>query len=245
MFLAYTGERNTSRSREWKRPSQQYERSKQGKIRLNASRGFVESQRSRTAGFSLVELMVTLAMLAVLAALAAPAFSDFQERSALRGATEQFVGLVAQARFEAAKRNRPVSVTVARDGEVWCAGAIEGDATTCSCFQTDATDAAFCDLGQAPPIDTTSGVSGLAQVRAGSKGTRLTDDPNTFNGDGTFTFDPKLGLLMNAADSGSLTIHSPTARYDYQLRLTISPAGRTWGCVPSGAKPVAGYRDCL
>src|SRR5688500_20201981 len=135
MFLAYTGERNTSRSRDFKRPSQQYVWLKQGKIRLDASRGFPDSQRSRTAGFSLVELMVTLAMLAILVALAAPAFSDFQERSAVRGATEQFVGLVAQARFEAAKRNRPVSVTVSRSGELWCRGALAGHATRGDCFE--------------------------------------------------------------------------------------------------------------
>ena len=244
MFLAYTGDNNTSRSRDFKRPSQHYVQLKQGKIRLDTPRGLRDSQRSHTAGFSLVELMVTLAMLAILVALAAPAFSDFQERSAVRGATEQFVGLIAQARFEAAKRNRPVSITMSRDGEIWCAGAIEGDATSCDCFQIDPAEATFCDLGQAPPIDTASATTGLEQVRFGNKGTRMPAAPS-FNGDGTFTFDPKLGLLMNAADAGTITIHSPTSRYDYQLRLTISPAGRTWGCVPSGAKPVAGYRDCL
>src|SRR5688500_13977588 len=169
MFLAYTGERNTSRSRDSKRPSRQYVQLKQGKIRLDATRRFPDSQRSRAAGFSLVELMVTLAMLAILVALAAPAFSDFQERSAVRGATEQFVGLIAQARFEAAKRNRPVSVTVTRDGELWCGGAIEGDATTCNCFQVDPANAEFCDLGQAPPIDTSSSVTGVEQVRFGGK----------------------------------------------------------------------------
>ena len=76
------------------------------------------------------------------------------------------------ARFEAAKRNRPVSVTVGRDGEIWCAGAIEGDATSCDCFQKDTSNASFCALGQSPPLDTASSVAALEQVRFGGKGTR-------------------------------------------------------------------------
>ena len=213
---------------------------------MNAPRGFDHSQRLRTAGFTLVELMVTIAMVAILLALAAPAFTEFQERAAVRGATEQFVGLMAQARFEAAKRNRPVSITLAQDGDLWCAGAIEGNATVCDCFTKDRTNTAFCALGQSPMLDTASSATGQEQVRIGGKGTRLLESPAArFGGDATFTFDPKLGLLMNAADSGSITIRSPTDAHDYRLQLTVSPAGRTWGCVPAGSKPLPGYRDCL
>ena len=56
---------------------------------------------------------------------------------------------------------------------------------------------------------------------------------------------PGIGLLTNAADAGTITIQSPTAARNFSLQLTVSPAGRTWGCVPATAKPVPGYRTCL
>jgi len=197
----------------------------------------------RPSGFTLIELMVTIAVLAIFMAIAVPNFQDFRERAAVRGASEQFVALLAQARFESARRNQPVSVVVRQDGAAWCAGAVLGNATNCNCFLPDPTAAGYCALGQAPEQDSASSLSGVEQAVQGNKRTRLLAAPN-FNGDGIVSFDPKLGMLNDAADAGVLVLRSPSDAFDYRLQLAITPAGRTWACVPAAARAVAGYRSC-
>lgn len=196
-----------------------------------------------SAGFTLIELIVTVAVVAIFATIAIPSFQEFRERAAVRGASEQFIALLAQARFEAARRNLPVSVVVRQDGDAWCAGAILGNATNCNCFLPDQTAAGYCALGQAPEQDSASAVSGVEQAVQGNKRTRLLAAPN-FNGDGIVTFDPKLGLLSDPADAGVLVLRSPTDAFDYRLQMAITAVGRTSACVPDGARAVAGYRSC-
>jgi type IV fimbrial biogenesis protein FimT len=207
----------------------------------------VTKQESATAGaggFSLVELMITIAVLAIFVAIAAPTFEDLRERSAVRGASEGFVGLLAQARFESARRNQPVSIAVTRDGTNWCAGAVLGAATSCDCFEKSPAASGFCALGQFPAQDNSDSRTGREQAIEGNRRTRLLADPD-FNGDNVLTFDPKLGMLTDVADAGTLVLRSPTDTYDFRLAMTISPAGRTWSCVPTGARTLAGYKNCL
>ena len=56
-------------------------------------------------GFTLVELMVGLAVLAILTAAALPSFAAFRQRAAVREAADQAVAFWNTARFEAVKRN--------------------------------------------------------------------------------------------------------------------------------------------
>ena len=198
----------------------------------------------RLSGFTLIELLVTIAVLAIFLAIAVPSFQEFRERAAVRGASEQFVALLAQARFESARRNQPVSVVVRLDGAAWCAGAILGNATSCNCFLPNPADAGYCALGQSPELDSASALSGVEQAVQGNKRTRLLAAPN-FNGDGILTFDPKLGLLADAADAGTLVLRSPTDAYDFRLQMAINAAGRTSACVPENGRAVAGYRSCI
>src|SRR5436190_5096275 len=67
--------------------------------------GGLMRHRYRVRGFTLIELMITLAVIVVLLLIAVPSFQSFRQRAALRGGAEQAMSLWQQARFEAAKRN--------------------------------------------------------------------------------------------------------------------------------------------
>ena len=65
----------------------------------------------RYHGFSLVEVMVVIAMVGILAAIAAPSFDGLIRRSRIDAATEAFRTANAYARSEAIKRGVPVSIS--------------------------------------------------------------------------------------------------------------------------------------
>jgi type IV fimbrial biogenesis protein FimT len=64
-------------------------------------------------GFTLIELMVSVAVLAIVLALAVPNFQDFVRRNRLAATTNDLVSALALARSEAVKRAARVSVASA------------------------------------------------------------------------------------------------------------------------------------
>jgi type IV fimbrial biogenesis protein FimT len=72
--------------------------------------------KNRTYGFTLIELMVTLAILAIVLTVAIPNFSSFQASSRLSAQANDLVTVLNYARVEALKRGSRVSVCKSSSG---------------------------------------------------------------------------------------------------------------------------------
>ena len=68
----------------------------------------------RHGGFTLLELLVAVAIFILLTALAVPGFQTYFEKSRVRGAADQVITLMATARQSAVKFDRSVSVQKCR-----------------------------------------------------------------------------------------------------------------------------------
>jgi type IV fimbrial biogenesis protein FimT len=80
---------------------------------------------SKQGGFTLVELMVTIAVAAILLALAVPSFYEMSLNSKLKSAANDLAASALLARSEAIKRNATVQLCVSTNGTACTTGSWE------------------------------------------------------------------------------------------------------------------------
>lgn len=87
-------------------------------------RGLSVAPRQLLTGFSLIELMVVIAIVAIMAGLAAPSFTDMLRRNRLSAAASALQVSLSLARSEAVRRGADARVTVAANttAGVWTNG---------------------------------------------------------------------------------------------------------------------------
>lgn len=183
--------------------------------------------KRRHSGMTMVELIVVIAIIGILVALAIPSMNQYFEKARLRGASDDIVALLAEARQNAVKQNKQVAVDFRRTSDtVWCVGAnpaadpVAGNpipaALFCNCF--------------APA---TCGLRALSS--ASYRGIKRPD------GGFGIRFDPKLGSLVNMAAPNFL-LESDSG--DFQLQVNINPIGQARVCRPAGKGIITGYPAC-
>jgi len=183
-------------------------------------------RRCRAFGFTLIELMVTVAVLGVLMAVAVPNMRDFLDRQRLVSQVREIANLAQLARSEAISHSasgaaelKSVSMTVS-PGNSWFVGLSNTGTTACS--------GATCKINQA-------GAS-VSHTVTGTQCTTCTMvSPTSTDGTKVVVFD--LRGLVSGTDR-TITLQSQLGR---QLSVSISRLGRISMCTPNS---LSGYPAC-
>ena len=179
----------------------------------------------KASGFTLVELMVTLAVATVLVIAATPSFVDFMDKARLRGVADNAVDFINKARAESVKQNRNVNIAFGGLASAWCIGANTPDESTISPGDVIPAVAA-CDCNASAASCLVAGQQSTLDVAA-TNGVTIDAVP------ASFTFDSRLGTVSPLGTTVT-KFSSPRGKFD--LQLTVTPLGQVGLCVPSSSK---------
>lgn len=201
------------------------------------------ARRPPSTGFTLIELMVTLAVLFIFFVMAVPSFAALKQRAAIRGAGDQVLSFWNEARFEAVKRNQMVKVGVwTGAGGVFCLGAAttsnEADTTPCDC-STAAPASNACDVGRYPANQSEWRGASLVGVSLG--------ETTSLAAIKSVVIEPKRTTLTEPADKGTISLASPPGQVNYKLNLYVDQLGRGLLCesnTSTGRLPDYDKRRC-
>lgn len=196
------------------------------------------------SGFTLTELVVTLAIVGTLASVAAPAFASLIEKLRVVGAAELVYREMTFARNEAVKRSRPIYISFTADGSSTWAFGLTDRAGGCNTATTDPNAADACsidfdnDAGTADRVlyrSTSEEYPGVS-LAAPSFGVGQSIPCASGLSKNETCFDPQRGTARN----GSTLFSTPR----YALKTMLSTIGRSRFCTLRGDKELPGYPRC-
>lgn len=163
----------------------------------------MEGAMDRSAGFTLIELMIAVALVALLLTVAVPSFQSLRQEQMVKAAAQAVYTDVMLLKSEAIKRNSSLSLIVFNSGASnWCYRiAIDGAGSCTGCS------------------DTCSSLDGRKGVDASEfAGVNLT---TSYSG-GKLTFSPRRGTMP----SGNITL----AGNGVSMKVMTSNLGRVSTC---------------
>jgi type IV fimbrial biogenesis protein FimT len=182
----------------------------------NKLRGSLIMEDTGHSGFTLLELLVTMALVALLAGMAAPAMTGFLDRGRLHGAAELLIQELRQARNRALTFRRTIYFSFSGTApDSWCYGWSEH--ADCDCrLAADQTGACTSSDSRKPVLHRQQSSDFPSVKMAASDIARRHSLQFT--------------AIRGTASAGSFTLRNKAG----ELRIIVSPLGRVRGCANSG-----------
>lgn len=180
--------------------------------------------RAFQQGFTLIELMVTLALAAVLAFLAAPSFRSTIATSKLTSRANDLVGTLAMARSESIRRGTRITVCKSSD-QTTCATTGDWEQGWIVFVDTTRSTSAAVDTGEA--------ITSAAQSPGGETVIKGSTDVASYV---SFAADGRAKLMNGSSQTGTLRICNPSSALPDTKRardVEIIPVGRIITKTPS------------
>lgn len=179
-----------------------------------------ETGLPRNKGFTVIELMIAIAVLAIITSLALPSYRAIIEKRRVTSGTEQIAAFISAAQMEAVKRNMQVAIACTEDA---CTATVLDDPT------------ADGDL-LLRTLDFSGWVADVISVDYGGD-------------DELVIFDPVRGMLTEEDFVPSpLEIQLASPQDMYALNIRMAPTGRITMCsdrIRAPDRAVPGYDDCV
>ena len=178
----------------------------------------------KVRGFTLIELMVTLAIIIIIAVVAIPGYTDFQRNSQLSARTSTFISAINAARGEAMKRGR-YAMIVPTDGADWTTGVmVFVDMNGNQVFNAAVDPVVYSNSDVFPSYLTVASTSGTTSLAT----PYILFDPQGY---------PKLKNLTFSGFTISFARNDvPTSRIASQTRrIILSVTGRLRTCTPTSS----------
>ena len=230
-----------------------------------------ENAMKRSYGFTIIELLIAVAIVAILATLATPSFKDYIDKSRVRGAAEAVYERLQYARSQSLKRSIPIIVDFsANNTTAWyvgitdksggcAAGDMLADANPCTIEYDNDPNKDFDDADGDNDEDT--GGDDLVLVRmVGADFSNVTmkgsvgNSPSFSGTPGSCItanseeacFEPIRGLSRETVTTAGSTGHIELSTGSYALQVRVDETGGVKICWPPdpGNKYFVGYKKC-
>lgn len=166
-------------------------------------------------GFTLIELMIAIAILGIVISIAVPAFNEIIDRQKLKDGTEQIYSAIQSARTLAKSRSEKIHIDVNTSSSDWCIG-INAGASGCDC-----TNSTSCNINRITKADFNT-----LSIKSG----------NTISGQ---YFDPVRSVL--GGSGGSITVVSKLGK---EATVNLSVTGDVSHCSAAGSTYIGDYPKC-
>lgn len=191
---------------------------------------------SKTRGFTLIELMVVVAVMAIIASLALPSYRTIIEKRAVVSGANQVKAFITQAQMTSIKRNEFVAVNFeswTNSGETsWCVGVASSENSDVSCN---------CRTESSCLIDGEEKVINSSDL---NRPNILSDVIEVNGDDNNLVFDPIRGLVLGN-ETLQVQLVSPDQN-TYALNVDVGVTGRVSICTDSlrSNYDAPGFRPC-
>jgi len=200
---------------------------------------------STSKGFTIIELMVVIAVIAIVTSFALPSYRTLIEKRQVTSGAQQFAAFLSSAKMESVKRNEMIAIW--RDASNECMGfyvyELDNPRTNCDCTKILPGDTNACTIDE----------FGDGVMKLHVLNNSLLNKPvnvtaiNLGGGDNLVIFDPVRGMLV-ADDTVSLPMEAKllSKHQTYGLNVRLLATGRVTVCSDTSQADIVvpGFDKC-